>query len=639
MWEAIERLQQGESVTIQDVKTNLFWEFGKFTSHDGETMESYYIRFYKIMNEMMRNNLTVATMQVSVQFLQQLQPEWSRHKGKKIAKSITPPSKSASEEDSDPKQAQKDKDMQKNLALIEKYFKKLYKPTNNHIRTSSKSRNINVETNPRKLKRVKDSRYYKEKYVALQQAKKGVQIQVEQSDWLADTDEKIDEQELEAHYSYMVKIQEQPESISNTCVVETGDSNVIPDSPDMCDNDIQNDQNAVECDDEHVALANLIANLKRDVDENKKIQKQLKKANTTLAHELTECKSILAKTSRTLRESNRVIHKTNVSRLQLRSTQMKDKAVPNNSQVKDKKTEVKDQPRIYSISNKTKSVTAYMSMTFIDNNTSGLVPQQQKALDYDNSGPVPPLQNVSPSADTSAPSQQELDLLFGPLYDEFFNACSSSVNNSSSPTDNSAQKDIQPSTNIYPTSETTTPTNVNVEENCDNKAEDTQKSFISLIDSKSGNSLIIWQECNQAKVVMENKKDEQQTVICNKARLVAKGYAQEKCIDFEESFAPVARSEAVWIFIVYAAYKSFPIYQMDVITAFLNGPLKEEDYGFELIAFLDADHAGCIDNLKSTSGGIQFLGDKLVSWMSKKQDYTAMSAAEAEYMALSAGRA
>nr|GEW58851.1 hypothetical protein [Tanacetum cinerariifolium] len=52
MWKAIERLQQGESLNIQDLKTNLFWEFGKFTSHDEETMESYYTRFYKLMNEM-----------------------------------------------------------------------------------------------------------------------------------------------------------------------------------------------------------------------------------------------------------------------------------------------------------------------------------------------------------------------------------------------------------------------------------------------------------------------------------------------------------------------------------------------------------------------------------------------------------
>ncbi|GJT10297.1 hypothetical protein Tco_0857339, partial [Tanacetum coccineum] len=77
-WEAIERLQQGKLLNILDVKTNLFWEFGQFTSHDGETIESYYSRFYKMVNEMIRNNLTVATMQVNVQFLQQLQPEWSR---------------------------------------------------------------------------------------------------------------------------------------------------------------------------------------------------------------------------------------------------------------------------------------------------------------------------------------------------------------------------------------------------------------------------------------------------------------------------------------------------------------------------------------------------------------------------------
>nr|GEV45414.1 hypothetical protein [Tanacetum cinerariifolium] len=258
MWEAIERLQQGESLNIQNVKTKLFWEFGNFTSHSGETMESYYTRFYKLMNEMIRNNLTVATMQVNVQFLQQLQPEWSRyhattrHKGKEIAKPITPPSDSASKEDSDPEQAQKDKDMQKNLALIAKYFKKIYKPTNKNLRISSNSRNKNVDTTPRykndnqtrqfknqrivnvagaretvsgqtvqqtriqcfnykkfghfakecrKPKRVKDSAYHKEKMLLCKQAEKGVSLQAEQSDWLADTDEEIDEQELEAHYS------------------------------------------------------------------------------------------------------------------------------------------------------------------------------------------------------------------------------------------------------------------------------------------------------------------------------------------------------------------------------------------------------------------------------------------------------
>ncbi|GKD34876.1 hypothetical protein Tco_1250385 [Tanacetum coccineum] len=61
-----------------------------------------------------------------------------------------------------------------------------------------------------------------------------------------------------------------------------------------------------------------------------------------------------------------------------------------------------------------------------------------------------------------------------------------------------------------------------------------------------------------------------------------------------------------------------------------------KDSSFELTAFSNADHAGCIDTRKSTSGGLQFLGDKLVSWMSKKQDRTAMSSAEAEYVVLSA---
>ncbi|GKE25757.1 retrovirus-related pol polyprotein from transposon TNT 1-94 [Tanacetum coccineum] len=185
----------------------------------------------------------------------------------------------------------------------------------------------------------------------------------------------------------------------------------------------------------------------------------------------------------------------------------------------------------------------------------------------------------------------------------------------------------------------------------------------------------------------------------------AKGYRQEEGIDFEESFAPVARLEVVRIFVAYAAHRNFPIYQMDVKTEFLSGPLKEEvfvrqldgfvdsgfpnhvyrlkkalygpkhapracmigglmyltasrpdiafatficaryqahptekhlkevkrifrylrqtinmglwyskDSGFELIAYSDADLVGCNDDCKSTSGGIQFLGDKLVSW-------------------------
>nr|GEV93268.1 hypothetical protein [Tanacetum cinerariifolium] len=373
MWEAIERLQQGESLNIQDVKTNLFWEFGKFTSHDGESMEAYYTRFSKLMNEMIRNNLTVTTMQVNVQFLQQLQPEWSRfvtivkqqhkldevsyHKlfdilkqyqnevnelrAEKLARNDNPlalvTTAQASQDQyyqtsSVPEQAQRDKDMQKNLALIAKYFKKIYKPTTNNLRTSSNSKNKNVDMTLwyknddhsrqfrtqrtvnvactrekvgsqvvqktgiqcfnykeyghfakecKKPKRVKDSTYHKEKMLLCKQAK-------------------------QVHYSYMAKIQEVPTADSGT------DSKPVKQWKWMivmsllihpiCVRMIFR-MTDVESDDERVVLANLIANSKLDVDENKKIQKQLKKANTTLAQELKECKTILAETSKSLGES------------------------------------------------------------------------------------------------------------------------------------------------------------------------------------------------------------------------------------------------------------------------------------------------------------------------------------------------
>ncbi|GJT03697.1 copia protein [Tanacetum coccineum] len=244
-------------------------------------------------------------------------------------------------------------------------------------------------------------------------------------------------------------------------------------------------------------------------------------------------------------------------------------------------------------------------------------------------------------------------------------------------------------------------------------------------------------------------------VLKNKARLVAQGFRKKDRIDFEESFAPVARIEAIRIFVANAAHKNMTIYQIDVKTAFLNGELKEKVYvsqpeGFvdqdnpshvyklkkalyglkqaphtcnsvdtpmvekskldedlqgtpidatlyhgmivsfmyltsnrpdliyavclcaryqakptekhlqavkrifrylkgtinmglwyskdtdmSLTAYADADHAGCQDTRRSTSGSAQFLGDKLVSWSSKKQKCTAISSTKAEYIALS----
>nr|GEW61988.1 NADH dehydrogenase subunit 5, mitochondrial [Tanacetum cinerariifolium] len=66
MWKAIERLKHGESINVQDLETNLYWEFGKFTSQDGESLESYYLRFYKMMNELIKNQCKVTNHQVNV---------------------------------------------------------------------------------------------------------------------------------------------------------------------------------------------------------------------------------------------------------------------------------------------------------------------------------------------------------------------------------------------------------------------------------------------------------------------------------------------------------------------------------------------------------------------------------------------
>nr|GEW42448.1 retrotransposon protein, putative, unclassified [Tanacetum cinerariifolium] len=235
------------------------------------------------------------------------------------------------------------------------------------------------------------------------------------------------------------------------------------------------------------------------------------------------------------------------------------------------------------------------------------------------------------------------------------------------------------------------------------------------------------------KWIYKVKTNESGEVLKNKARLVAQGFRQEEDIDFEESFAPVARKEAIRIFVANVAHKNITIYQMDVKTNFLNGELKEEVYvsqpeGFvdqdnpshvyklkkalyglkqaprawydmlssflisqqfskgvvdpslftrhagndlllakptekhlqavkqifrylngtthmglwyskdtnmSIIAYADADHAGCQDTRRSTLGSAQFLGDKLVNWSSKKQKSTAISSIEAEDIALS----
>ncbi|GJT17388.1 putative ribonuclease H-like domain-containing protein [Tanacetum coccineum] len=89
------------------------------------------------------------------------------------------------------------------------------------------------------------------------------------------------------------------------------------------------------------------------------------------------------------------------------------------------------------------------------------------------------------------------------------------------------------------------------------------------------------------KWVYRNKKDERGVVVRNKARLVAQGYRQEEGIDYDEVFAPVARIEAIRIFLAFASYMGFIVYQMDVKSAFLYGTIDEEVYVSQPLGFVD----------------------------------------------------
>ncbi|KAI3681243.1 hypothetical protein L6452_36032 [Arctium lappa] len=166
-------------------------------------------------------------------------------------------------------------------------------------------------------------------------------------------------------------------------------------------------------------------------------------------------------------------------------------------------------------------------------------------------------------------------------------------------------------------------------------------------------------------------KDEDGVVIRNKARLVDKGYCQEEGIDYEETFAPMSRLEAIRIFLAFTAHRGFNVYQMDVKSAFLNGQIQEEVYvqqppgferskfqanpkesyllavkrifrylkgtknrglwypknsSFDLVAYTYSDYGGCKLDQKSTFGSCHFLEGKLLLftslWMRTQQrDY------------------
>ena len=118
------------------------------------------------------------------------------------------------------------------------------------------------------------------------------------------------------------------------------------------------------------------------------------------------------------------------------------------------------------------------------------------------------------------------------------------------------------------------------------------------------------------KWVFRNKTDSEGIVTRNKARLVAKGYSQQEGIDYDETFAPVARLEAIRIFLAYASHKQFKVFQMDVKSAFLNGKLEEEVFVEQPPGFVDPKHQEHVYRLDKALYGLnRYQGHGMKLWL------------------------
>nr|GEU98393.1 hypothetical protein [Tanacetum cinerariifolium] len=228
---------------------------------------------------------------------------------------------------------------------------------------------------------------------------------------------------------------------------------------------------------------------------------------------------------------------------------------------------------------------------------------------------------------TQQPTECELNLLFEAMYDDYIggqpSAAPRTVMAAQAP-----QVLQNPMTTTTIADTTLTPTNSSTQAtNLSNTSQDFKRLDVWVLVPPPDNIKPLTLKC-----LFKNKHDEENMVIRNKTRLIVRGYRQEEGIDFEESFTPVARMEAIRIFLAYVAHKSFTVCQIDVKTAFLHDMLKEDVYVCQPKGFIDgtidpmlfirrfdddilvvqayvddiifdADYAGCKDTFKSTSDG------------------------------------
>ncbi|GJR02594.1 retrovirus-related pol polyprotein from transposon TNT 1-94 [Tanacetum coccineum] len=300
------------------------------------------------------------------------------------------------------------------------------------------------------------------------------------------------------------------------------------------------------------------------------------------------------------------------------------------------------------------------------------------------------MQIPSSSTPNVPPTKKDWDILFQPMFDEYFNPPSNVVSRgllavSPQPADatgtplSTSIKQEAPAASTSSTIQETQSPVISKEPSSQESSSNVQPSnppfdhinkWMKIHPLEISNPRTLKKHCEnlhgsmRCKNKFTIKQYEFRGVLKNKARIVAKGYRQEEGIDFEESFAPIARIEAIKIFIANAANNNMTIYQMDVKTAFLKGELREEVFVIDtpmmdrtkldedlhgtsvnatcyhgmigslmyltssrpdlvfavcmcaciaLTAYADADHVGCQDTRRSTSGSAQFLRDRLGS--------------------------
>ncbi|GJU23585.1 retrovirus-related pol polyprotein from transposon TNT 1-94 [Tanacetum coccineum] len=284
MWKAIERLKQGESINVQDLKTNLYWEFRKFTSRDGESLES----------------------------------------GKAIVTSSAPTYDLEPATVTEDDEMSKEKEIVKLMALIS--LSGIGYDNQRAVNVAGARENVgtlivqksgiqcynckeygHVSRECQKPKRVKDAAYHKEKMLLCKQEEAGVQLNAKQADWKDDTDDEYDDQELEAHY------------INDIYLKEQGDTNITIDSSNICYDRDQDDQDDTDdLDQERDLLASLIQKLKCKIDDSNNRNKFLESSNKALVDKLkgeiedfkTKNKS-LESSNNHFKEANNELSKTN----------------------------------------------------------------------------------------------------------------------------------------------------------------------------------------------------------------------------------------------------------------------------------------------------------------------------------------